>query len=61
MNRSCVAAAHAQVSNKKFTIGGKPFMFAGWNVWNVLEGAPLHRSLASHEPGARCNRNHMCV
>jgi hypothetical protein len=27
-----------QVTNGKFTIDGKPFVFAGWNMWNVLEG-----------------------
>jgi hypothetical protein len=27
------------VDNGKFTIGGAPFVFAGWNIWEVLDGA----------------------
>ena len=27
------------MTNKKFTINGKAFVFAGWNVWTVLEAA----------------------
>ena len=37
-----------QVTNGKFTVDGKPFVFAGWNIWNVLEAA-------AHVPGGRLN------
>ena len=32
-----------KVQNQRLTIDGKPFYFAGWNIWEVLEGT--HASL----------------
>ena len=36
---TCLPDAFVKVTNGKFTIDGAPFVFAGWNQWEVLEAA----------------------
>ena len=33
-----------KVQNNRLTIDGKKFYFAGWNIWEILEGACVQQS-----------------